>query len=79
MNATVSPRKLTQSGTLDVATSIEGRASPRLGLDPDVIALAVRRAHALRAQAFRESIGALWRFGRRASLRADLGQPCPTA
>ena len=63
---------------IDVGAPVDHAAWP-LRLEPGVIEAAIRRAHAARAQAFRETIGALWRFGGRTPLRGDLGQPCPTA
>jgi hypothetical protein len=50
-----------------------------LRIKPGTIEAAVRRAHDVRAEAFRETIGALWRFGTRPALDASLGHSCPPA
>jgi hypothetical protein len=52
---------------------------PPLRLKPGAIEAAIRRAHDVRATAFRETIGALWRFGTRPAPDAGVGRPCPTA
>jgi hypothetical protein len=72
------PLATSPAGTdIDVGALVD--CGPPLRLKPGAIEGAIRRAHEVRAQAFRETIGALWRFGTRPALDAGLGRPCPTA
>ena len=50
-----------------------------LRIEPGAIEAAIRRAHDVRAQAFRDTIGALWRFGTRPAVDAGHGGSCPAA
>jgi hypothetical protein len=50
-----------------------------LRIKPGTIEAAIRRARDVRAEAFRETIGALWRFGTRPTLDPALGHPCHSA